>query len=252
MHTPKLSPLPDPYFTQKSLDQKSRTSRFPTLYFYPRMFAEVWRASRLAKKDQYDAERWTLSSRRMMEYLEGAGCRFEVTGHKPIRKGEKKPAVFVANHMSTAETFVLNNFLWPFSPVTYVVKKSLVETPVFKHILINRKAIVVTRSNPKEDYRILLKEGGKYLAEGTSVIIFPQKTRGARWNREEFNTVGVKLAKSAGVDVIPVAVASDAWQNGKLIKDIGRINPKIPFRFRYGPRIKVTKNDKEAHLQCLD
>ena len=252
MNQSALPPLPDPYQTPNHWESSGRPPRWPSLYFYPRMLGEVWRASRLARKGQYDAESWTVSSRRMMEYLEGAGCRFEASGHEQIRQGKQDPVVLVANHMSTAETFILNNFLWPFAPITFVVKKSLVEMPVFKHILIDRKAIVMTRKNPKEDYRVLLKEGVNHLNNGTSVIIFPQSTRGAHWRRDEFNTVGVKLAKAAGADVVPVAVASDGWKNGKIVKDIGTIDPKIPFRFRYGQRIPISGNGREAHQLCLD
>jgi 1-acyl-sn-glycerol-3-phosphate acyltransferase len=37
--------------------------------------------------------------------------------------------------MSTLETFVLPYLIAPHRPMTFVVKKSLVEYPVFKHVM---------------------------------------------------------------------------------------------------------------------
>jgi 1-acyl-sn-glycerol-3-phosphate acyltransferase len=250
MKTPvPIDLIPDPYLTPT---EKRPRRLWPAGYFFPRMISEVFRASKKARAGDYGAEGWVRSSQNMFRYLEGAGCVFEVEGADKIRQLAGQPFVFIANHMSTAETFLINYFIWPFSPVTFVVKKSLVEMPVFKHILIDREAIVVTRENAKEDYRVLLQDGGRSLKAGTSVIVFPQTTRGANWDREAFNSVGVKLARTAGVPVVPVALATDAWQNGRIIKDIGPIRPEKPLRFRFGSPIAVEGNGKQAHQEVVD
>jgi len=44
----------------------------------------------------------------------------------------KEPCVFVSNHMSTAETFIFPGLLHPIKPVTFVLKRSLMNTPVIK------------------------------------------------------------------------------------------------------------------------
>ena len=60
-------------------------------------------------------------------------------------------------------------------PLIFVVKESLMTYPVFGHIMHGMKCIPMTRSNPIQDLKTLLKEGGEMLKNGVSVIIFPQK-----------------------------------------------------------------------------
>ena len=70
-------------------------------------------------------------------------------------------------------------------------------------------------------------EGGRErLAQGRSIIIFPQTTRSLGFDPKLFNSIGVKLARRAGVPVVPIALKTDAWGVGKLIKDFGKIHPE--------------------------
>ena len=65
-----------------------------------------------------------------------------------------------------------------------------------------------------------------YLRNGMSVIIFPQTTRIMDFDRKQFNSMGVKLAKRAQVPVVPIALKTDAWGVGKWIKDLPKgMNP---------------------------
>ncbi|MBW2177934.1 MAG: hypothetical protein JRH03_13480, partial [Deltaproteobacteria bacterium] len=52
------------------------------------------------------------------------------------------------------------------------------------------------------------------LQRNVSVLVFPQTTRGLRFDPDKFNTLGIKLARRAKVPVIPVAVKADAWGVG--------------------------------------
>ena len=44
-----------------------------------------------------------------------------------------------------------------------------------------------------------------------------------------FNSLGNKLAKRNNVPVIPLALITDAWGNGKYIKEAGKIDPSKPM-----------------------
>ena len=66
---------------------------------------------------------------------------------------------------------------------------------------------------------MLMSKGVEHLKNGTSVIVFPQKTRAAEFNPEEFNSIGVKLAKRAGVPVQPLALDTSFWGRGKFISE---------------------------------
>ena len=158
-----------------------------------------------------------------------------------------EPCVIIGNHMSTAETFILTRWLLRYRPVTYVVKQGLVEYPVFKHIMRACNPIVVGRKDPRQDLRTVMGEGMEHLKKGTSVIIFPQKTRASEFIPEEFNSIGVKLANRAGVPVLPLALKTDAWSNGKRLKEFGPFYNDRPVHLALGEPMPVTGNGKEQN-----
>ena len=135
----------------------------------------------------------------------------------------------------------------PFRKVTFVVKQSLVEYPIFKHIMRSRDPIVVGRVNPRDDLKAVLGGGRERLDSGMSIVIFPQRTRTVTFDREAFNTIGIKLAKRAGVPVIPLALKTNAWSNGTLFKDYGRFRPEEEVRFEFGEPIEISGPDRDAH-----
>jgi 1-acyl-sn-glycerol-3-phosphate acyltransferase len=149
--------------------------------------------------------------------------------------------------MSTLETFVLPVILAPLRPVTFVVKGSLVRYPVFGPVMRSRDPIVVERTNPRADLKTVLDGGAERLARGVSVIVFPQTTRTPLFDPAEFNTIGVKLARRAGVPVVPLALKTDAWGNGRLIKEWGRIDPSRSIHFAFGPPRDITTRGGDEH-----
>ncbi|WP_045211928.1 lysophospholipid acyltransferase family protein [Desulfonatronovibrio magnus] len=223
----------------------------PTPYFYLRMLGTVFRSARKAKKKQFTGEDWVDSSLSILKHLEKVDCRFFVNGKKNFID-LKEPCVFVANHMSTLETFVLGGIIRPHRKVTFVIKDSLVRYPVFKHVMISRQPIVVTRKTPKQDFKTVMEQGQEKLSQGTSIVVFPQTSRTTKLDPEKFNSIGVKLARKAGVPLIPLALKTDAWSTGWPLKDFGRIRPKRFIHFCFGQPMKVEGNGKEEHQQVVD
>ena len=74
------------------------------------------------------------------------------------------------------------------------------------------------------------------------MIVFPQSTRTKTFDREQFNSIGIKLAKSAGVPVVPMALKTDFLENGKIIRDLGGIVPERDVRFEFGPAMEIEGN----------
>lgn len=116
----------------------------------------------------------------------------------------------------------------------------------------SRDPIVVARKNPREDLQTVMTRGKELLAKGTSVIIFPQSTRSAQFIPEDFNSLGVKLAKAAGLQVLPVAIKTDFWGNGKFLKDIGPIDRRKPIHMEFGKPFSIEGNGKEEHNRIVD
>ncbi|MDW7709965.1 MAG: lysophospholipid acyltransferase family protein [Deferrisomatales bacterium] len=214
----------------------ARLSPWPALAFYPAVLRIVWRSGRLARRGAYGDAQWVAASLGIIGAMERAGMRLVVEGMEHLR-GLGGPAVFVANHMSTLETFVLPAIIQPVRPITFVVKDTLLQYPVFGPVLRSRDPIPVARKNPREDLKAVFDGGAQRLARGVSVIVFPQGVRSPGFDPSQFNTLGVKLAARAGVAVVPLALRTDAWGSGRILKDFGRVDPSLPVRFRFGPAL---------------
>ena len=223
---------------------------FPTVWFYCRFLAVVFRASAKAKRRQYDDADWCWSSYTILRALERVGIVFDITGIEHVRNLDS-PCVFVANHMSVMETVILPIVIRPFRKVTFIVKDSLMTYPVFKHILRTRNPIVVNRINPRQDLKTVMKEGKTLLDQGVSVIVFPQTTRSRTFDPELFNSLGVKLAARAKVPVVPLALITDAWENGRWIKEFGRINPTRKVFFAFDKAFPVQGLGADAHAKVI-
>jgi 1-acyl-sn-glycerol-3-phosphate acyltransferase len=218
----------------------------PSAAFYPKFWRIVWRSSRSAKRGTYDNNAWAATSRDVMRALEQAGVFFEITGVDNFRT-LAEPCIFIGNHMSTLETMVLPCIIQPIKDVTFVVKNSLLEYPIFRHVMRSRNPIAVGRTNPREDLLAVMDGGIERLNAGRSLIIFPQTTRTHQFDPSQFNTIGIKLARKAGVPVVPIALKTDAWDNGRFIREFGKINPSRKVYFAFGAPMKISGKGTEEH-----
>jgi 1-acyl-sn-glycerol-3-phosphate acyltransferase len=223
----------------------------PTLVFYVKISTIVLRASRLCKKGTYTNDHWIQSSVNTVKALEAVGGRFEIKNLDVIRK-VKTPCVFVSNHMSVLETFVLPCLIQPYQDVTFVIKESLLSFPFFKHVMRSRNPISVGRDNPREDLKTVLNEGQGRINANISVIIFPQTTRSIKFDPSKFNSLGVKLAKRCKVPVIPVTLKTDAWGMGSKFKDFGKIYPDKTVHINFSDPLIVKGSGKEEHKFIVD
>lgn len=243
------APIPDTYDSlPRRVDPISRW--LPSLAFYVRVLGVVVRAA-VSTRRGYNHAMWVDDSVRFIRAAEATGLTFHVEGlHQFIHL--PGPCVVVANHMSTLETFALPAILGAHRPICFVLKESLLRYPVFRHVVANTHPIAVRRQNPREDLETILTQGAERISQGFSVVVFPQTTRRPDIDPARFNSIGVKLAKRANVPVLPMAVDTRAWGNGRFIKDFGPIRPQIPVRFACGAPLTITGNGKEQHAQVLE
>jgi 1-acyl-sn-glycerol-3-phosphate acyltransferase len=198
----------------------------------------------------YDDPAWIESSLEVIRLLEGCGARFHVEGLSALDR-LKPPVVFMANHMSTLETNALPAMIAPRFPVTFVVKRSLTEHKIFGPTMRSRNPIVVDRINPRDDLKAVMEQGCERLAAGMSVIVFPQGTRFPAFEVSRFNTLALKLAQKAGVPLVPIALRSDFWTNGRLFKDLGPLRRRRPVHFAFGEAIDTSTPGRTAHEAAL-
>lgn len=230
------------------LDRISLNSR---IYFQTRFVGIVFATRGEARRGLYDTARWVSSSHEIFDLIESCGGKFRITGLDHI-KNCPGPVIFLSNHMSTLETMIFPGIIQPLKNTTFVVKDALVRHFAFSDVMRSRNPIVLSRNHPREDFGIMMEQGLDRLSRGISVIIFPQSTRRTEFIPSEFNSIGVKLALRAGVPVIPVAITTDFWANGRYTKYLGRIRRKRPIRMAFGAPLNVGSQGKTEQKQVVD
>lgn len=147
------------------------------------------------------------------------GVRYEISGLEKLPQG---PCVMLSNHQSEWETVYLQ-LIKP--PVCTVLKKELLNIPIFGWALRLLRPIALDRSRPSRAMRQVLSQGVQRLHEGLSVLIFPEGTRVAPGHRRRYNKSGTVIACRAGVPVVPVAHnAGERWPSCGWVKSPGRLS----------------------------
>jgi 1-acyl-sn-glycerol-3-phosphate acyltransferase len=235
-HTPEDTP-------HILLDRMTFNSRF---VFTGLFLKTVFKSRALARKGLYRTPEWVSTSHDIFTDVERCGGRIHITGMDNIRNSQG-PVLILSNHMSTLETMIFPGIIQPLKNVTFVVKNELVNHWAFKDVMRSRNPIVLSRANPREDFRIVMEEGAEKLKNNISIIIFPQSTRRVEFRPSEFNSLGAKLAAKAGVQVIPVAIKTDFWGFGKSSKYLGPIDRNQPVHIAFGEPMAVHGSGKEEH-----
>ena len=223
----------------------------PSLLYYIRLLYTLFHASFPARRGTLDNVKWAMYSHRVLRVVESVGGRVNISGLEHVANRED-PVVYIGNHMSLVETMILPGIALAFHRVNFVIKEELRHYPFFGPIFRTLGLIAVSRKNPREDFKVVLHEGHKFISDGGSVIIFPQATRNVEFDEAVFNTLGVKLAARAGVPVVPVAIKTDFHGNGKWIKDAGPIDPDKKLYFKFGKPLPVSGKSRDVHQQVVE
>lgn len=238
--------------TYKSPDKKANflKRKFATCLFLFRIFGFIHKASRLSKKGKYCSNAFCQQANDIIKALENVNVKFSIEDAHIIKTIDT-PCVYVANHMSTLETFILPAVILPFQKMTFVIKQSLLKIPAFKNILNSVEPVAVSQKDPREDLKVVLEECVQKLEQGTSVVVFPQGKRTSVFDAKEFNSIGIKIAKKANVPVVPIALQTDAWTPGKRFKELGKVNPNKTVRIHFGKPMNITGNGKQEHATSI-
>lgn len=146
------------------------------------------------------------------------GVKIEIEGKENIPEG---PMVILAKHQSTWETYHLQRL---FRPVSTILKKELLEIPIFGWGLSKLHPIGIDRSNPRAAMKQIMEQGKDRLAMGNNVVIYPEGTRVDPGQRGKYARSGAALAIAAGVPVLPVAHnAGVCWPGKRFLKFPGTI-----------------------------
>lgn len=237
--------------SEKACTLSDRMFGWLDTWYYLQLFRIIYTGHRFSLQGKFDRKGWSELSHGVMKAVEGCGGVIHISGADHLR-GLHGPAVYVSNHMSVIETLLIPCLVLTFNAyLSTVVKQSLMKYPYFNTVLKQFDAITVTRENPRKDLKTVLTKGEEILKRGWAVSVFPQSTRSTRVDPDDFNTLGVKLAKKAGVPIVPLALKTDFLKPGKIFRDLGRLDRSKKIYFKFGEPLRVEGNGRETHERIL-
>ena len=147
--------------------------------------------------------------------------RHEISGMENL---PDTPCIILAKHQSTWETFAFQAI---FPTQVYVLKRELLWIPIFGWGLAMTSPIAINRASGREALKQLVSKGQARLAQGLSVVIFPEGTRMRPYQQGKYHIGGAWLACQTKTPVLPVAHnAGHCWPKG-FIKQAGVIKLHI-------------------------
>jgi len=164
-----------------------------------------------------------------------------------------EPCLIVSNHQSTWETIAV---LTLFPDVAIITKEELLRVPIFGPFLRLSPMITIDRESGSKAIRKMVEEGAKALAEGRSVLIFPEGTRSEPGAPVEFKRGVELLYGKLNCKMLPVAMNSgDFWRPGRQNKVAGTITlsclPPIPAGENPSVAIKAAEAAVQAELTAI-
>jgi len=151
-------------------------------------------------------------------------CRLthRVSGLENMASG---PVIFACKHQSSWETLAFSRL---FPGAATVMKRELVLIPIVGWAMARAGNIAVERGDGAKALRGLVKQARATLAEGRSILIFPEGTRVAVGDEKPYQVGTAALYRQLGVPVVPVALNSGLfWGRRKFIKRPGVIDVEI-------------------------
>ncbi len=172
------------------------------------------------------------------------GCRLKVEGRENIALD--RPQVFASNHVSHVDVIALAaNIPKPFR---FVAKKELAKIPVFGQAWQAAGHISVDRSDRASAVASLDAAGRLIREDNSSVVIFPEGTRGNGQGMLPFKKGAFMLALRTGVEILPAAVLGT---RAVLPKGAWRLHA-APVVVRFGAPIDTTRYSEETRDALID
>ena len=149
-----------------------------------------------------------------------ANIRVRVEGGEDLDPA--KPYIFIGNHCSMADIMAFSGYIK--HDYRWIAKKELFKIPVFGTGMKAVDYIPIDRSHGREAVQCL-NDAAQRIAEGCSVILFPEGTRSIDGHLQPFKTGAVMLAIKAGVELVPVGFngTHQALPKGKLLSRGGEV-----------------------------
>ena len=168
------------------------------------------------------------------------GLNYRIEGQLNLPEG---PILLASKHQSAWDTIIMP-LIMPGAAV--VLKKELTYIPFYGWYLRKYGVIAIERGRKLVAIRKMRSEAKRCLAEGRSIVIFPEGTRVQPQSAKKFQTGVAALYQDLEIPVIPVALNSGCfWSRRSFVRKPGTITLKILSPIRPGL-------DKQTFLKTLE
>jgi 1-acyl-sn-glycerol-3-phosphate acyltransferase len=156
-----------------------------------------------------------LPSRWSKTIMKITGSTVEVKGKEYLPEG---PVVFVCNHEGDFDIPVLLAFID--KPFGFISKVEVKKAPIISSWMEVMNCVFIDRKDRRSAVKSI-RDGVEKLKSGHSIVIFPEGTRSKGGPIGEFKAGGLRLAKDAGVPIVPIAIKGTAdifEKNNRLVR----------------------------------
>jgi 1-acyl-sn-glycerol-3-phosphate acyltransferase len=159
---------------------------------------------------------WVRGALLLLRAIVGLGHRVRGSEHRIAG-----PAIYAAKHQSAWDTLVFPLLL---DKPAYVLKRELIRVPLFGSYLKQCGMIPVDRQGGGSALKQLLKAARAAIAQGRSILIYPEGTRMPPGEHRPYHPGVAALYGDLGVPVVPVALNSGLfWGRRSFHKKPGTI-----------------------------
>lgn len=150
------------------------------------------------------------------------GLTHRVIGRDNLPAG---PVIIACKHQSTWETMA---FTLLFPDIAIVLKRELLFIPIVGWAMARAGNIAVARGDRASALRGLVRQARAAVADGRSIVIFPEGTRVAPGDRRPYQVGTAALYRQLDLPVVPMALNSGLfWGRRKWIKRPGTITLEV-------------------------
>ncbi|WP_298827715.1 lysophospholipid acyltransferase family protein [uncultured Planococcus sp.] len=132
--------------------------------------------------------------------MERTKSTVSITGLENLPEG---PALFVSNHEGNFDIPVLLSTI-P-KPFGFISKKEVKKLPIISMYMEQMNCVFLDRTDRRSALKSITDTVEK-LKDGHSILIFPEGTRSKGQGLGEFKSGFMRIAKDAGVPILPIAI----------------------------------------------
>jgi 1-acyl-sn-glycerol-3-phosphate acyltransferase len=146
------------------------------------------------------------------------GLGYEIRGRENL---PRTPCIIASKHQSSWDTYIMALIV---ECPAMVLKRELLRIPIFGWYLTKGRMVPIDRDGGASALKAMINRAKACVAEGRSIVIYPEGTRSAPGERQPYHPGVYALYKQLDLPTVPIALNSGLfWGRKAFIKRPGKI-----------------------------